>query len=387
MAEKWIDDYAESEAEDIQINEYDITATPNDFNVLTIVQFIESGAVIIPGFQRNFVWDIKRSSKLIESLILGLPVPQVFLYEEGKNRYLVIDGQQRLLTIYYFVKGRFPRKEKRAQLRKIFAEHHEIPERILDDDTYFRPFKLTLPERLPRSPNKFNGKKYTSLEEYKTQLDLRTVRNVIVKQNQPSNDDSSVFEIFNRLNTGGVNLKPQEVRASLYHSPFYDLLQQLNLRPRWRRVIGSVEPDLHMKDVEILLRCFAMLMLAHKYAPSMTKFLNTASKRFKALKTAELEYFEELFDSFLDATRDLKSSVFQNPANKRLNLALLEATFVAICYRAADEKRTVEGVIDADEIKELGADTQFNEAAIQGTTKTESVQTRLKRAKIFVSAL
>jgi uncharacterized protein with ParB-like and HNH nuclease domain len=105
----WFEDYAES-ADDIQVGEYDITAAPNDFNVLTINSFLELGAVRIPGFQRNYVWDLGRASKLIESLILGLPVPQVFLYEVERNRFLVIDGQQRLMSIYYFVKQRFPRK-------------------------------------------------------------------------------------------------------------------------------------------------------------------------------------------------------------------------------------------------------------------------------------
>src|SRR5438105_3036193 len=88
---EWFDDYAQQE-EDIQIDEYDITSTPNDFNVITLYNFVESGAVRIPGFQRNFVWDLGRASKLIESLILGLPVPQLFLYEQARNRFLVIDG-------------------------------------------------------------------------------------------------------------------------------------------------------------------------------------------------------------------------------------------------------------------------------------------------------
>src|SRR5687767_7156767 len=89
----WYDDYAE-DVDDIEVEEYDITAAPNDFNVLTIFSFLESGAVRVPGFQRNYVWDISRASKLIESLILGLPVPQVFLYEVERNSFLVIDGQQ-----------------------------------------------------------------------------------------------------------------------------------------------------------------------------------------------------------------------------------------------------------------------------------------------------
>ena len=72
--EDWFDDYAEGD-DDGQIDEYDITATPNDFNILTLFSFIEAGAVKIPGFQRNYVWDQVRASKLIESLIIGIPVP------------------------------------------------------------------------------------------------------------------------------------------------------------------------------------------------------------------------------------------------------------------------------------------------------------------------
>src|SRR3972149_3218475 len=128
----WYDEGTPSEdADDFPITEYDLTATPNDFNIITIFNFIESGALKIPGFQRNYVWDIKRASKLIESLIIGLPVPQIFLYEEDKNRFLVIDGQQRLMSIYYFIKQRFPRKDKRPELRRIFEEHGKIPDDVL----------------------------------------------------------------------------------------------------------------------------------------------------------------------------------------------------------------------------------------------------------------
>jgi uncharacterized protein with ParB-like and HNH nuclease domain len=143
----WFEDYVE-DADDLQVEEYDITAAPNDFNVLTIQSFLESGAVRIPGFQRNYVWDIGRASKLIESLILGLPVPQVFLYEIERNKFLVIDGQQRLMSIYYFIKQRFPRKDRRAELRVIFDEHGKIPESIIHDDNYFENFRLKLSESL-----------------------------------------------------------------------------------------------------------------------------------------------------------------------------------------------------------------------------------------------
>ena len=164
---EWFEDYVDEEDE-IQINEYDITATPNDFNVSTLFNFVESGAVRIPGFQRNFVWDRARSSKLIESLILGLPVPQLFLYEQSRNRFLVIDGQQRLMSIYYFIKKRFPLKEKRSELRTIFDEKGTIPDEVLHDDSYFETFALRVPEKLPNHKNKFKGLNYATLGDYKT---------------------------------------------------------------------------------------------------------------------------------------------------------------------------------------------------------------------------
>lgn len=201
MGEDWYDDET-GIGEEYAIQEYDITASPNDFNIKTMFDFIESSALVIPGFQRNYVWDIARASKLIESILLGLPIPQIFLYEENRNKFLVIDGQQRLMSIYYFVKQRFPRKEKRVELRRIFGEYGSIPDEVIEDDTYFRKFNLSLSELVPGQKNKFHGLNYSTLGELKLGFDMRTVRNIIVKQNLPDNDHSSVFEIFNRLNSG-----------------------------------------------------------------------------------------------------------------------------------------------------------------------------------------
>ncbi len=108
VVELAVDEGAPEDENEGQIDEYQIASAPNDFNVVTIANFMEQGSIIIPGFQRHFVWDMKRASKLIESLIIGLPIPQVFLYEEDRNRFLVIDGQQRLMSIYFFVRQRSP---------------------------------------------------------------------------------------------------------------------------------------------------------------------------------------------------------------------------------------------------------------------------------------
>jgi uncharacterized protein with ParB-like and HNH nuclease domain len=154
------EEYTEENEDEAVFTEYDLTASPNDFNIRTLYDFISSGIVKIPGFQRNYVWDIKRASKLIESIILGIPIPQIFLYQEDKNRFIVIDGQQRYMTIYYFILKRFPRKEKRNELRKFFeGDEKGVPENLLANNEYFVDFNLQLPEKLPDNPNPLNKKK------------------------------------------------------------------------------------------------------------------------------------------------------------------------------------------------------------------------------------
>lgn len=381
----WFDDYADQE-DDSQIGEYDLTATPNDFNVLTIFSFMESGAVKIPGFQRNYVWDITRASKLIESLILGLPVPQIFLYEETRNRFLVIDGQQRLMSIYYFIKQKFPQREKRAELRTIFDQHGHIPDHILHDDHYFEDFKLNLPEKLPNRPNKFKGLNYATLGDYKTQFQFRPIRNVIVKQNSPQSDDSSIFEIFNRLNSGGINLRPQEIRISLYHSAFYDMLYRVNTLPEWRRMMLNSELDIHMKDIEILLRGFAMLIDEHNYAPSLIKFLNQFSKKCKTHTDDENKYLEELFKSFLRACQSLPDDAFLNKRNRRFNIALFEAVFAVACEEKFKTRQLLSNTLSAEKIREIENDGDFLAASQSGTTQTVNVKKRLARARKILGA-
>ena len=381
--EYWFEDYAD-ETPDFQIDEYDLTQSPNDFNVLTIYSFIESGAVKIPGFQRHYVWDLARASKLIESIILGLPVPQVFLYEESRNSFLVIDGQQRLMSIYYFIKERFPRKDKRAELRGIFEAQSKIPENVLNDDSYFQPFKLNLGGMFADKPNKFQGMSRSHLGDYRAQFELRPMRNVIVKQNAPKDDDSSIYEIFNRLNSGGINLRPQEIRSSLYHSAFYDMLHRANRDGRWRTILGTDEPDLHNKDVEILLRGFAMLVDGTSYKSSMVRFLNEFSKKARRHAEEQNAYLQSVFDSFLKASSELPKDAFINKGNRRFSIGLFEAVFTAVCSDAFEKRTFVAGKIDAASVRRLEQDEQFQEASTVGTTSVSNVETRLRRAKEII---
>lgn len=375
-----VEEEVEDTIYDGQIDEYDLTATPNDFNVMTINSFIESGSIEIPGFQRNFVWDLKKSSKLIESLILGIPVPQIFLYESARNRFLVIDGQQRMMSIFYFIKKRFPRKEKRAEIRKIYSENNCIPESILENDDYFQPFKLSLSKANDNIKSKFHGLNYSTLDDYKAQFDLRPLRNIIVKQNSPKDGESCIYEIFNRLNSGGVNLKPQEIRGCLYHSDFYSMLALLNYSDRWRKILQMLNPDLHMKDVELLLRCFAMADEYKDYKPSLANFLNTYSKKAKSFNSDKILYLKNLFESFLLSIDEIDPDLFISTKSRRFNIFLFEALFAVTAHHAMKTHELITLKISTGDVNNIAQDSDFLNASIAGTTNTSNVINRFKVA-------
>lgn len=367
-----------------QISEYDIVSAPNDFNTLTINSFIEEGAIKIPRFQRNYVWDRKRASKLIESLILGLPVPQVFLYEEDKNNFLVIDGQQRLLTVFFFSKGRFPRKEKRSILRDFFNTDGGISTSLLTDDEYFEDFKLSLPSLAGTTKNRFAGLKYGTLGEFKRQFDLRTIRNVIVKQVSPEDDDSAMFEMFNRLNTGGVNLNPQEIRASLYHSRFFESVFKLNQNGQWRKMLGSEDPDSRMKDIELVLRSLALRRGTEGYSGSMTAFVNRFCKAAKKFSDGDINQIAADWDRFMTLARDCNAETFK-VSSSRFSPLLFEAIYGAT-LSLMDAGVKVDR-IDPSWVKKIGRDDKFTQWAQEGSTKTLNVTSRQSTTRELLAEL
>lgn len=378
-------DYDQDDLEDNSSSiEYDISVSPNDFNVKTLFDFMESRVFKIPNFQRNYVWDIKRASKLIESLLIGIPIPQIFLFEEKKNNFLVIDGQQRLMTIYYFIKKRFPKEGKRIELRKIFDEKGSIPDNILSDNDYFTDFTLKLPEQIPNKPNKFNKKNYSTLEESdKTSFNLKTIRHTVIKSSASGEEGNNVvFEIFNRLNTGGVNLKPQEIRTSLYHSNFYELLYKLNLKDEWRKLLSTGTPDINMKEVEILLRGFAMLIDRENYKPSMTKFLNGFSYKAKKNNEDENKLLENIFNHFILHINSLGDSKIFWTSNNRFNISVYEAVFTTLCENAYKEKDASKiSHTEKEKIDSLKKDEEFIKAYSQRTTSVDNTQKRSEIAK------
>lgn len=379
-----LEEYAEDAEEIPVVNEYDITVSPNDFNIATLFSLMDNGIIKLPAFQRNYVWDEKAASKLIESIILGLPIPQIFLYEKEKNNFLIIDGQQRLLSIYFFIKQRFPNKEGRVQLRSYLMGAEKIGENFLSDDDFFKNFSLKLPSPIPSETNKLNKLKFETLGEYKHSFEyLRTIRAVVIRQNLPEDDDSSMFEIFNRLNTGGQKLKPQEIRMSLYYSHFYKMLFKINEISEWRKILGQNTIDLNFKDIEILLRSFAMLYLHEQYKPTMVKFLNDFSKKSGNFNDEDINYLEKLFVSFLKSSENLSKQDFLT-LNNKFNISLFESVFVATCYPFFKAKKLVNKLISPESLITLKNDSSFIEASQSSVGSKTNVTTRMKLAKNLV---
>lgn len=362
------------------LNEYQLTTTPNDFNILTIISFIESKVFKIPSFQRHYVWDLKRASKLIESLLIGLPIPQMFLYESERNEFLVIDGQQRLMTIYYFVKGRFPRKEKRSELREVFDKYGHIPDEIMAQDDLFQKFNLRLDGIVEGSENRFHGKNYQTLDDYKTSLDLATIRNMVVKPVSGDEENGAMFEIFNRLNSGGINLGAQEIRMSLYHSEFLRSLLEMNKDPRWRRILGKENPDIRLNDVEAILRVFAMATYIDNYRATVNGFINKYANHAKSFDEDKISYYKLIWDNFLESCVGLDISNFRISSN-RFSIMLFESVFYASCQDSLECSEINIPIVAPTFIEDLKADEEFQKYIYGKTTLQSSVTGRLRRAK------
>ena len=381
---KIVDEFFEEEQDigEEAIVEYDITTSPRDLTPANIVDMIDSGIIEIPLFQRNYVWDIKKASKLVESLILGLPVPELFFYTEGddNNTYKIRDGQQRFLSIYFFVKGRFPKTtDSRFMIRDGINEGKEL-EALLPDNKVFKDFVLELSEDAS-SPSRYNGKKFATLDK-DTQIKFRLrrfLRTVVVRQNKPDDNSSSMFEIFNRLNTGGIPLNAQEIRASLYYCDFYKALVRLNSDEKWRALMGKPTQDLHSNDVELILRSIALLKDGDNYAPKMVNFLNSFSQKTKKFSKDETDYLENLFISFIDSCSLLGEKAFFR--NSRFSKTLFESVFVAACTNAYTDKVMVCKKIDPVSFETLKNDDKFISYLLSGSSSSDNIKGRINRAK------
>ena len=299
---------SEDEDYDSAPPDYQIATYPADYTLEVLYQKWQAGDIRIPDFQRGFVWKQVQASKLIESFLVGLPVPAIFLYNEHKSqRYFVIDGQQRLKSVFHFFEGFFG-LPVRGQ-RQVFTL------KGLD------------------GASRFHERGFEDLQEPdQRRLKNAVLRAFIVQQMDP-NDDTSMYHIFERLNTGGTLLANQEIRNCVYHGRFVKFLEDMNRSESWRSILGNQEPDRRRKDMELLVRFFAMRDLT-AYTKPMKDFLSKFMRKNKNPADEVLQYNRELFDKTCKAVVE---TLGEKPFHVRagLNSAVFDAVMVAFSNHPA----------------------------------------------------
>ncbi len=331
---------------------YDIASYPSDFTLAGIAQMWKDGDIEIPDFQREFVWTIKQSSLLIDSFLCGLPVPSVFFYIDELNKNLVIDGQQRILSVVYFLEGYFGNESTQGR-RQVF--------------------RLSgLDERSP-----YSNKRFVDLEETdQRKLRQSVLRAVNIRQLNPTGEGTSAYHIFERLNTGGTPLKPQEIRNCVFRGALSTKLKDANKDRNWRKILGKNPIDKHQKDIEILLRLFALTGAVEKYEKPMKEFLNAAMKKHVEGTSKRANLF---FDRFPKVTALVVSALGEKPFHLRgpLNTSALDAVMCVLIERPNELKA---GEL-AERYQALVRHPEFHDLTLLATTDTKTLRARVRLAK------
>ncbi|MCY3869096.1 MAG: DUF262 domain-containing protein [Gemmatimonadetes bacterium] len=332
--------------------DYQISTYPADYPLEVLYQNWKADEIIIPDFQRRFVWKQTQASKLIESFLVGLPVPAVFFYRErNSQKDLVIDGQQRLKSIFYYFDGFFGPEQEGSR----------------------RVFRLTgLSEE-----SIYNEKTFEDLrDEDKRKLKRAILRAFIVQQSDPL-DDTSMYHIFERLNTGGTMLTNQEIRNCVYHGNLTKFLQKINTSSEWRKILGKNEPDRRGKDIELLVRFFALRDLS-AYNKPMKDFLSRFVKKNKNAPQEMLKEYQNLLDGTCKA---IVKSLGEKPFHIRagLNAAVFDAVTTAFSKHLDSIPEDIN-----DRYKHLIGDDEFDYCTRSSTTDVDIVKRRFSQAEQFL---
>tara|TARA_R110001599_G_scaffold350254_2_gene580032 strand:+ start:14541 stop:15596 length:1056 start_codon:yes stop_codon:yes gene_type:complete len=336
--EEFIDGFDDDIDSVVPFNET-VTSYGADFPVESLVRRIHSGDIYVPDFQRRYIWKNSEASRFIESLLLGLPVPGVFLAKDLDGKHMIIDGQQRLLSVYYYVNGEL---------------------------------------KLSGIGGIFNGMRFNELpEEHKNRLMDSIIHATIIRQDNQNYENSSIFHIFERLNTGGKELEPQEIRNCMYPGEFQKLLSEINVHQSWRNIYGA--ESLRYKDQELILRFFALYFDAENYSPPMKSFLNRFMGKNRNLEQINGTHVKDIFIETLNILQNAIGEKLFRPS-KNFNAAI----FDAITFGLA--KRLDEGPIgNIKKVKsiyrQLLDDEQFKAVYASSTSSTSNLSTRLRIAE------
>lgn len=313
---------------------YSISYYGADFPVDALVKRMEREDFIVPDFQRNYVWNSKEASQFIESLLLGFPVPSLFLAQDKvTDKYIIIDGQQRLKTILYFYTELFPNGKK---------------------------FKLT--GVIP----KLEGMTYNSLApENKRALDNTIIHAIIINE---GNETNAMFHLFERINTTGSPLTSHEIRNALYRGEMNKLIHSLSNYESWQKLYSG-KTD-RFEDQELILRFFALLYHLDGYKGNMSIFLNDFMLQYDDKLTIEKRH--ELETIFKETVDFIYNSIGENAfiKGKQFNRALYEAVSVGVAL-AVQAKTKISKSMFENKYEQIINNKDFQKY-IQGATNSPS---------------
>ncbi len=364
--EKEIDDIIEDDVDlDIEAGQRKIIWQAKDFSIREFLTMKNDGELALqPNYQRNYVATDLIASKLIESILLDVPIPVVYLAEEQDGSYSVIDGQQRLTSFLSFLEGKFPDN---------------------------RPFKISGLKVLPE----LNRKLFTDLDpELQKKIRSTTIHSIIIKKE--SNSDIK-FEIFERLNTGSTKLNEDEIRNTVYRGKYIDLLAELSENQVFHGLVRKDNFKKRMIYRGMILRFFALSEKSYlNYKSSMKQFSNKELRDNRDLTPSKEKEYKARFEHCLD----LVKLVFGEMAFRRympgengetgkwgdsqINMALYDLQMVGFVNYSKNDV-----LAKADQIREGLLDLminnqQFRELLIWQTSDTDKLK---KRFRIYMDML
>ncbi|MBF0540966.1 MAG: DUF262 domain-containing protein [Nitrospirae bacterium] len=325
---------------------------------LEIIRKLEKGNLFLdPAYQRAFVWPIEKQSRFIESMILGIPLPPIYLNQDKKGNYIVVDGKQRITTISDFMsKG-----EHKFKLQGLEA--------LLD----------------------LNGKSFDDLKELDkrngTDLHVRIEdKNHMLYVIKPTVPIEIVYDIFNRINTGGTILTRQEVRNCIYQGRATEFLNELAELDIFKKAIDyGISPD-RMKDREVVLRYLAFKIFDYKidYKDSIDYFLGKTMKHLNMMEDKEEEKIKADFLRVMEKTYDFfGKNNFRFPTRTtrgRINISMLESIGHFFSNKSNEFLNNNKDKI-IENFNTLLSDPNYNDAVRLATADRNRVIRRFKRAE------
>lgn len=336
---------------------FNITSFGTDLTFRELSTMYEEGDLEKPEMQRHYVWNRMEASRFIDSLLLGLPVPSIFLAKTKDNKRLIVDGYQRIMTVYDYMQGSFSGDQK--------------------------SFKLYNSDVIN---SRWRGKTFAELsQEQQRAIKTYPIHAIIFEQKQPE-DDTGMYQIFERINTGGRTLKAQEIRNCVYHGKLNQLLLELNKESFWRDILDMQCIDSRMQDVELVLRFLAFrdidehTEMTHQI--NLVKYLNQFMGKNINIDDSDCELITKDFSmtmnyifnclgkiAFRNGTE--KNGVFKY--NSKINPVIFDAVSVA-AFRYI--KSGGSEPITEQRYQSLLKDTEFQEVIKHRTTNTQNIRDR-----------